>query len=98
MRPRLVLGSHQCPQPARSVRTAQGPQRFVLDLPDAFTSEGEFLTDVFERILPVAANAEAHADDCFFFRREGLEHVSCFFLNVRLDDSVHGRANPPVFE
>ncbi len=98
MRPRLVLGSHQGPQPASAVRTAQGPQRFVLDLPDAFTSEGELLTDLFERTLPVAANAEPHADDCFFFRREGLEHVGCFFLNVRLDDSIHGRASPSVFE
>ena len=51
MRPGLVLGSHQGPQPASTVRTAQGPQRFGLDLPDAFTSDGEFLTDLFERIV-----------------------------------------------
>ena len=98
MRRPLVLGSHQGPQPARSVRTAQVPQRFGLDLPDAFTTEVELLTDVLERMFPVATNAEPHADDFFFFRREGLQDVGCFLLNVRLDDSIHGRANPVVFE
>ena len=43
-----MLGSHQGPQPATAVRAAEGPQRLGLDLPDAFTSEGELLTDLFE--------------------------------------------------
>src|SRR5579884_724676 len=77
---------------------AKLPKRFSFDLPDPFARNVELLADLFERVLALAADAEPEADDLLFFGREGLEDVSRFVTDVGVDDGVHGRADPAVFD
>ncbi len=44
----------------------QLPQRLGFDLADAFAGDVELLADLFERVLALAADAEAQADDLLF--------------------------------
>ena len=45
-------------------------QRFRLNLTNTFPRHGELLADFFQRVVGVHANAEAHAQDTFFARRQ----------------------------
>ena len=49
------------------------PQRFGFNLADALARDVQLLADLFERVLALAAYAEAQADDFLFFRKERLE-------------------------
>ena len=48
----------------------QLPQRFRLDLTNTFARHRELLADLFERVVCVHADAEAHAQHAFFARRQ----------------------------
>ena len=48
----------------------QLPQRLGLDLADALAGDRELLADLFERVVGVHADAEAHAQHAFFARRQ----------------------------
>jgi hypothetical protein len=56
---------------ARAV--AQLAQRLGFDLADTFTGEGESLAHFLERVLAAVLQPEAHLDDLFLARREGLQ-------------------------
>ena len=45
-------------------------QRLRLDLADALARHRELLADLFERVVGVHADAEAHAEDAFFAWRQ----------------------------
>src|SRR6478736_5323463 len=63
----IVQKAPQLPAPARML---QLPQRLGLDLADALAGDAELLADLFEGVVGVHADAEAHAQDAFFTRRE----------------------------
>src|SRR5258708_33151327 len=53
---------HQRPQPSCTLGRAQLPQCFGFNLPDALARDVEFLADLFECVLALAADAEAQPD------------------------------------
>src|ERR1019366_978301 len=64
------------------------PQRLGLDLPDALAGDRELLTDLFERMVCVRADAEAHAQYPLLARRQRGEHPRGSLAQVRLDGGV----------
>ena len=63
-------------------------QRLCLDLADAFARHRELLADLFERVVGVHADAEAHAQHALLARRERGEHARRGLAQVRLDRRV----------
>ena len=63
-------------------------QRLRLDLADTFAGDRELLADFFERMVGVHADAEAHAQDTFFTRRQRGENAGRRLAQVRLDGGV----------
>src|SRR5271170_1444221 len=82
----------------RTFRRAKLAQRLGFDLPDALTGNVKFLTDLFESMLALAADAEAQPDDFLFFRRQGLQNVGGLIAHVGIDYRVDGRTYPAVFD
>src|SRR5450631_768941 len=70
-----ALALEERAQLLRARRMAQLPQRLRLDLADALARHVELLADLFERVVGVHLDAEAHAQDLRFARRERIEHV-----------------------
>ena len=58
-----------------SLGRPQLPQGLSLDLPDPFARDVELLTDLLERMLTLAADPKAQADDLLLFRRQRLEEL-----------------------
>src|SRR5665213_2780453 len=77
---------------------AELAQGLGFDLADAFAGYVELLADFLERVLALAADAEAQADNLLLFRRQGLEDVGGFVAHVGVDDGVDGRTYPAVFD
>src|SRR6516162_4899991 len=66
----------------------QFPQRLSLDLADALARHRELVPNLFERLVVVHADAEAHAHDALFARRQRGERQRGGFAQVRLDRGV----------
>src|SRR6516162_11414591 len=66
----------------------QLPERFRLDLADALARDRELLADLFQGVVLVHADAEAHADYTLLARRERGERARRGLAQVRLDDGV----------
>src|SRR5690242_18343184 len=77
---------------------AELAQGLGFDLADALAGNVEFLTDFFEGVLALAADTEAEADNLLFLGREGLQDIGGFVADVGIDDGVHRRADPAVFD
>src|SRR5713101_9191619 len=90
-RPRLdprrsvVTEAPKRPAPRRMLQLAQG---LSLDLADAFAGDRELLADLFERMVGVHADAEAHAQHPLLARGERGEHPRRGLAQVRLDRGV----------
>src|SRR5262244_2705790 len=63
-------------------------QRLGLDLADALARDRELVADLFQRVVLVHADAEAHADYTLLPRRERGERARRGLAQVRLDDGV----------
>src|SRR5712692_235312 len=83
---------------ARPFRRAKLPQSFSLDLADALTSDSELLTDFFQRMLALAADAEAQTNHLLFLRREGLQDIGRLIADVGVDYGIYRRSHPAVFD
>ena len=66
-------GRHQGSQSAGSFGRAQLPQSFGFDLADALARDVEFLADLFQGVLALAADPEAQPDHLLFLGGERLE-------------------------
>ena len=64
------------------------PQRLRFNLPDPLARDRELLPDLFQRVIGVHPNPEAHAEDSFFARGQAGEDAGDGFLEVRLDRGV----------
>src|SRR5947207_4105150 len=83
---RLVIQkTAQLPRPRRMLELAQ---RLGLDLADALAGHRELLADLFQGVVGVHADAEAHAKDPLLARRERSEHARRGLAQVRLDRGV----------
>ena len=78
----LIQETPQLPASAWVFQLAQG---FGLDLADAFAGDAELLADLFERVVGVHADAEAHAQDAFFARCQRGQHAGGGFFQVFLN-------------
>ena len=66
----------------------QLPQRLGLDLTNAFARHRKLLADLFQRVVGVHADAEAHAQHAFFARGERSQHARGGLAQVGLDRGV----------
>src|SRR5579864_4881307 len=78
----------EAPQLPRPRRMLELPQRLGLDLADALSRHRELLADLFQRVVGVHADAEAHAQHALLARRERREHARRGLAQVRLDRGV----------
>src|SRR4029079_6237363 len=76
----------------RARRVAQLAERLRLDLADALPRDLEVLADLFERVVRLLADAEAHAEDLLLARRQGLQDLTRLLGEVHVDDRL-GRAD-----
>src|SRR4249920_3493141 len=82
----------------RARRMPQLAQRLRLDLADALARDLEVLADLFERVVALLADAEAHAQDLLLARRQRLEHAAGALLEVRVDHRLDGRDHALVLD
>src|SRR5665811_1508997 len=66
----------------------QLPERLGLDLPDALAGDRELLANLFQRVVGVHTDAEAHAQHALFARRQRSQHAGGSLAQVRLDGGV----------
>ena len=64
-------------------------QGFRFDLTDPFAGNRELLPDLFQRVVRVHADAEAHAQHTLFARRERGKNARCRLTQVRLDRGIN---------
>src|SRR5690606_41396319 len=72
----------------RAARVLELPERLRLDLADTLAGDRELLANLFERVVGVHADAEAHAQNALLARGERGEHARGGLAQVRLDRRV----------
>src|SRR5499433_532962 len=72
-------------------------QRLGLDLADALARDRELVADLFQRVVLVHADAEAHADYTLLPRRERGERARRGLAQVRLDSRIDRQDRVLVF-
>src|SRR5207249_11602004 len=87
---RLILDEGLEVAPAQ--RVAQLAERLGLDLPDALARHREALADLFERVLPLFADAEPEAQDLLLLRRQRGQRALDLGREVLTHQRVVGRA------
>src|SRR6185437_2832995 len=73
---------------AGAARMLELPQRFGLDLANALARHRELLTDLFEGVVGVHADAEAHAQDALLARGERGKDAGRRLAQISLDSRV----------
>src|SRR5271166_4957082 len=81
----VVEEAPELPRPARVLELAE---RLGLNLADALARHRELLADLFERVVGVHADAEAHAQNPLFARGERSQNTRRRLAQVRLDRRV----------
>src|SRR5450755_2521311 len=76
----------------------QLPQRLGLDLPNTLSGHTELLPHLFQRVVGVHADAEAHAQDAFFARGQRRQHPRGGLAQVGLDRSINGQDHVLVLD
>src|ERR1700755_1815267 len=72
-----------------AARVAQLAQRLGFDLTNTLAGDLEVLADLFEGVVALLADAEAHPQDLLFARRQRLEHAPGLILEVVVDHGLH---------
>src|SRR5258707_381423 len=73
-----------------AARVPQLAERLRLDLTDALARHLEVLTDLFEGVVALFPDAEPHAEDLLFARRQRLQHLPRLLGEVHVDDRLGG--------
>src|ERR1039457_4593147 len=94
----LLPCRHERAQSACPFGGAKLAKRFGFNLANSFARDVELLADLFECVLALAADAEAHADHFLLLRREGLEDAGGFIADVGFNHGVDGRAHPAILD
>src|SRR5271166_2701912 len=81
----VVEEAPELPRPARVLELAE---RLGLNLADALARHRELLADLFERVVGVHADAEAHAQNPLFARGERSQNTRRRLAQVRLDRRI----------
>src|SRR5690349_20528272 len=75
-------------QPLAPARVAQLAQRLSLDLADALAGDLEVLAHLFQRVVGLLADAEAHAQHLLLARGERGQHLAGLLGQVHRDHRV----------
>src|SRR5215470_4142203 len=86
-----VLIIQKAAQLAAAARVLELAQRLGLDLADALARHRELLADLFQRVVFVHADAEAHTDYTLLARRERGKRARRSLAQVRLNRGVYRR-------
>src|ERR1043166_186729 len=86
------------PEFAAPARMLQLPQRLRLDLAGALARHRELLADLFEGMIGVHTDAEAHTQYALFAWRERRQHPSRCLAQIRLDCCVDRQDRVLVFD
>src|SRR5215204_179570 len=78
----------EAPQHPGSAGVLQLAQRLGLDLADALAGHRELLADLFQRVVGVHADAEAHAQHALLARRERRQHPRGALAQIALDGGL----------
>src|SRR5579863_7930251 len=81
-----------------ALRRTELAQRLGFNLPDTLARDVELLADFLERVLALAADAEAQADHLLLLGRKRLEDVGGLVADVGVDHRVHRRPYPAVLD
>jgi hypothetical protein len=73
-------------------------QGLGLDLADTLARDLEVLTNLFQGVVALLANAEAHTQDLLLTRSERLEHATGLIFEVVVDDRLHRGHNRLVLD
>src|ERR1700693_371475 len=82
----------------RPRRVPELPQGLRFDLADSFARHVEGAPDFLEGVLRAVADTEAHLQDLLFPRGQGLQHAPRLVLEVRDQDRLDRREDPPVLD
>src|SRR5579863_2871709 len=80
-----------------ALRRTELAQRLGFNLPDTLARDVELLADFLERVLALAADAEAQADHFLLLGRKRLEDVGGLVADVGVDHGIDRRTYPAVF-
>src|SRR5688500_16353182 len=84
----IALAIQEASELAAPARMLEFAERLGLDLADTFAGDRELLADLFERVVGVHADAEAHAQHAFLAGRQRCQNAGCRLAEVRLDCRV----------
>src|ERR1700690_3012903 len=79
-------------------RVAQLAEGLGFDLADAFAGHFEVLSHLFEGVVALLADSEAHSQHLLFARRQRLQHLSRLFGKVHVDHRFGRRNNALVLD
>src|ERR1051325_3643487 len=85
-------------QRARAIGAPELPERLRLDLPDALARDGEALSDLFERVVRLLADAETQAQDLLLARRERREDLAGLLFERQRHRGVGRRQRLPILD
>src|SRR5215471_16420650 len=83
-----VLIIQKAAQLAAAARVLELAQRLGLDLADALARHRELLADLFQRVVGIHADAEAHAQHALLARRQGRQDAGGGFAQIGLNRGV----------
>src|SRR5262249_44700571 len=92
-----VLIIQEAAQLAAAARVLELPERLGLDLADALARHRELLADLFQRVVGIHADAEAHANYTLLARRERGKRARRGLAQVRLDNGIDRQDRVLVF-
>ena len=93
-----ALCIEEAAQFARAARVLELPERLGLDLPDALAGDRELLTDLFQSVVGVHADAEAHAQHALLARRQRGQDAGRRLAQIGLDGGVERQHRVLVFD
>ena len=76
----------------------QFAQGLGLNLPDPFSGDGEFLSDLFQRMIGPLADAKTHSQHLLFAGSQSRQDFFRLFLKVEIDHRIGWCHNPLVLD
>src|SRR5271156_2817163 len=93
-----LLALYEFFEVARAPSLAQLAQRLGFDLPNPFARHGELFADLFQRVIGLLPDAEAHAQDLPLTWRERRQRLARLFAQVALDRGLHRRGRQLILD
>src|SRR5689334_8488037 len=89
---------HEALEPLAPARVAELAQRLRLDLSYTLARDGEFLADLFQRMVGFLADAEAHPEHLLLARCERRQDLARLLLEIDVHHRVRRRHDALVLD